>query len=353
MWHQSSCCTLINDVICLLFSVSEPSGEEDTIEESPSTKVKYNRLCNQEMPQQICGYDISPSLSTSSEDSTPISTFQFSIVQKPGLNDFFLKNKKSPEPPPPTAFFALNRRICNDLRLSANKSFSQNIRPSRPYLPPRRVDGTTYDNRNSFEKRITTNRFSEKRQSDPQIRYAFYNKGFEVATSSKHRKYSLSHNEIRRKAMPDIDEYGSMENEDSSDEWPVSRHLQYYSGSSGRDITLLPKLKIRICDEMGARIKHSFDESSFSDENFNANNSSTAQSTNTNESNEEIPNCEQHKSNDPVTTPSPPLSPSTPSSQQQQQQQLTRIESVDNDASVCKKCGHKLKLPKQFTNAFA
>lgn len=321
-------------------AVSEASAEEDTVEESPpSTKVKYNRLCHQEMPQQMCGYDISPSLSTSSnEDSTPISTFQFALVQKTASKDLFISTQL---PESSNTNFALNRRICNDLRLSANKSFSQNVRPARPYLPPRRVDNSTFDSQNSFEKRITTNRLSEKRQSDPQIRYAFYNKGFEVATSTKHRKYSLSHYEIRRKAMPDIDESGSMENdenEDSSDEWAGSRHAQYYSGSSGRDITLLPKLKIRICDEMGAQIKHSFDESSFSDENFILNDSSTVQNPISTVPIDKTPNC-AHKSNNNVSVPT--------------SERPTKIKSVDNDASICKKCGHKFKLTKQFTNAFA
>lgn len=239
----------------------------------------------------------------------------------------------------------MNRKICNDLRLSANKSFSQNVPPARPYLPTSLVDGSTYDNRNSFEQRLHITRFSEKRQSDPQIRYAFYNKGFEVATSTKHRKYSLSHYEVRRKAMPDINEYGSMENdenEESSDEWQGSRQsLQSYSGSSGRDITLLPKLKIRICDEMGARIKHSIDESSFSDENFNMHDSIPTESVVTNDSMEQ-PNCE-HK---PPQVNDAGID-STASKHV--------IESIDNDKDIpiCKKCGHKLKLQKQFTNAFA
>lgn len=295
------------------------------------------------MPHQYCGYDISPSLSTSSnEDSTPISTLQFAIVQTNTLNDL-LPSKQS-HPVTVTTNSALNRRICNDLRLCANKSFSEKVRPARPYLPPRRVDGSTYDNRNSFENRLQPNRLSEKRQSDPQIRYAFYNKGFEVATSTKHRKYSLSHYEVRRKAMPDIDEYGSMENdeehEESSDEWQGSRqNLQYYSGSSGRDITLLPKLKIRICDEMGARIKHSFDESSFSDENFNIDDSSTPQSTIKNDSIEKSTICEHKKSNE--SQPKPKKIP-------------TKIESIHNvnDIPICKKCGHRLTIQKQFTNAF-
>lgn len=240
----------------------------------------------------------------------------------------------------------MNRRICNDLRLCANKSLSQNVRPARPYLPPRRIDGSTYDNhRNSFEQRITTNRLSEKRQSDPQIRYAFYNKGFEVATSTKHRKYSLSHYEVRRKAMPDIDESASMENdedEESSDEWQGSQqNLQYYSGSSGRDITLLPKLKIRICDEMGARIAHSFDESSFSDEHFDIDESSTASQSTTSTVNESIERSKicEHKSNkQPIA------------------KVQTKIETPhndkENDIPICKKCGHRITLQKQFTNAF-
>lgn len=297
------------------------------------------------MPQ-YCGYDISPSLSTSSnEDSTPISTLQFAIVQN--KNNLLSNKQQSSSSSHATAApatiesSALNRRICNDLRLCANKSFSQNIRPARPYLPPRRIDGSTYDNQNSFENRLQPNRLSEKRQSDPQIRYAFYNKGFEVATSTKHRKYSLSHYEVRRKAMPDIDEYGSMENDESSDEWQGSRqNLQYYSGSSGRDITLLPKLKIRICDEMGARIKHSFDESSFSDDNFNIDDSTASHSTITNDNSiDKFTACEHIK-----TSTVPESKPKT----------SAKSESIpnDNNMKICKKCGHRLAVQKQFTNAF-
>lgn len=309
--------------------VSEASADEDSTAKAPTTNVKYDRLWQQDMPQQICGYDISPSLSTSSnEDSTSLNTLQFAMVQPSPLNEFLPLNRRTSN-----ATLSLNRRICNDLRLSANKSFSQNVRPVRP-LPPRRVDGTIYDSRNSFDNRLHINRLSEKRQSDPQIRYAFYNKGFEVATSTKHRKYSLSHYEVRRKAMPNIDEYESMENdehEESSDEWLGSQqNLQYYSGSSGRDITLLPKLKIRICDEMGARIQHSFDESSFSDE-LSANNSPHS----TFDSNDQASFC-KHKSK------SIPDADTT-----------RRIESdKENDAPVCKKCGHRIALQRQFTNTF-
>lgn len=301
----------------LYVTASEASGEEDTADELPPTTCDPTILWHAK-PQPVCG-NISPSPSSSSnEDSTQNNTLQFALDSS-ALNDLFAPIDK----------IALNRKICNDLRVSANKSFSQNIRPARPYLPPRRSDGySSFDYPNAFEKRI--NRLSEKRQSDPQIRYAFYNKGFEVATSTKHRKYSLSQFEVRRKAMPDIDEYGSMEhekneeNDESSDEWQGSRQkLQYYSGSSGRDITLLPKLKIRICDEMGARIRNSFDESSFSDENFNE--------------------------TDPVA-PADRCEHKDPSSAKPSAQ----IDNDDNDRApeVCKKCGHKRTLQKQFTNAF-
>lgn len=360
--------------------VSEPSADEETVDESSSppamtkatitTQVKYDRLWHQEMPHRISGYDISPSLSSSSnEDSTPIKTIQFTIVQTAStsssssshLNDL-IPNKQSSQPKHTSSEnSALNRRICNDLRLSANKSFSEKVRPARPYFPPRRVDGcSVHDKQNSFENRLqTSNRLSEKRQSDPHIRYAFYNRGFEVATLTKHRKYSLSHCEIRRKAMPDIDEYDSIENDaDSSDECS-RQNLQYYSGSSGRDITLLPKLKIRICDEMGARIKHSFDESSFSDENFNIDAdaddvactySSIPQCTIRNDPIENQPKCAHIKSNNDRIDDGNSSHSANDNVDKKQNPNIAG--EIDNEIPICKKCGHRLIIRKQFTNAF-
>lgn len=96
------------------------------------------------------------------------------------------------------------------------------------------------------------------------------------------RKFSLATHEMRSKpsGMPNIDEYaGSTEDNDDSDNnnWTATRsgdaiHLfslnkSNYGGSSGRDITLLPRLKIRISDEMGKRVKSSFDGSTSSEEN--------------------------------------------------------------------------------------
>lgn len=282
----------------------------------------------------MCGYDISPSLSTSSiEDSTPLNTLQFAIVQTLQLNEFLPFDRRASN-----ATLSMNRRICNDLRLSANKSFSQNVRPIRP-LPPRCVDGITYDSRNSFENRLYKNRLwslykPEKQQSDPKIRYAFNNKGFEVATSTKHRKYSLSHYEVRRKAMPNIYEYESMgndEHEESGDEWLGSRqNLQYYSGSSGHDITFLPKLKIRICDEMGARIQYSFDVSSSPNDNFTVDDSPHS----TFDSIDQASFC-KHQSKSILAA------------------DLThRIKNEkENNAPVCNKCGHPITLQK-LTDAF-
>lgn len=234
-----------------------------------------------------------------------------------------------------SANYGLNRRICNDLRLSENKLFSENIQSARSIntfeLAPRPVDSTTYDNQNIFENRFNVNRLSEKRQSDPQIRYAFYNKGFEVATSTKHRKHSLSHYEVRRKAMPDIDEYESDESTQGHDEWlGLRRSIHCYTGSSGRDITLLPKLKIRISDEMGAQIKHSFDDSSLSDEMYTVDGWNTMDNTINDGDSEPSP-----------TVNEPGISPVKPN----------RIDN-ENDIPICKKCGHKLEIHKQFTNAF-
>lgn len=287
----------------------------------------------------------------------------------------------------------LNRHICNDLRVSANKSFSQNVRTARPYLPPRHIDGTSMaatSPANSFENRLCVNRLSEKRQSDPQIRYAFYNRGFEVASAStKQCKYSRSHDEVRRKAMPDIDEYEACENsdndDDDDDEWQqhlgLRQNLQHlYTGSSGRDITLLPKLKIRILDEMGARIQ----QSTFDNDSASASSTSSSSSS---------------FSCDGSTTAPPP--PPTPTDNDQMRDESTmerwsivrnscssqnRFQNTsrpdrhhstvkpvekalntavdasptpaaatvaaDNDISICKKCGHKLKIKKQFTNTF-
>lgn len=131
-----------------------------------------------------------------------------------------------------------------------------------------------------FENSIACSNPSEKCQLTPQIRYAFYNKGFEM--TSINRKFSLVQYEPRTKAiaMPNIDEYaGSPEDNNDSDNnnWTAARSAEAihfinlnkknYGGSSGRDITLLPRLKIRISDEMGKRVKSSFDESTSSDEN--------------------------------------------------------------------------------------
>lgn len=290
---------------------------------------------------------------------------------------------------------ALNRHICNDLRVSANKSFSQNVRAARPYLSPRHIDGTATPATKSFENRLNVNRLSEKRQSDPQIRYAFYNRGFEMTTSTKHRKYSLSQYEVRRKAMPDIDEYEACENDVNNDdddddesngdddEWQQQFGLrqnlqQYYTGSSGRDITLLPKLKIRICDEMGARIHHStFDESasaspsssSTSSFSFDGNFSATAAAAAT------TTVCDDLRTN--LTSAMPKFARESTERWSKLRRNTFKVDrnsssekvigraataaaatastanwTNENDIPICKKCGHKLEIQKQFTDAF-
>lgn len=144
---------------------------------------------------------------------------------------------------------AFDSEICTDLRKTIQS-------PLRPRVPKRnRIDFGIIDGK------LISSLLPEKRQSDPQIRYAFYNKGFEVAASC--RKFSLTQIELKRSAMPDITENGSIEDEYASIEQTIAnRELTnvFTHGSSGQDITLLPKLKIRICDEMGKRINSSFDE---------------------------------------------------------------------------------------------
>lgn len=153
-------------------------------------------------------------------------------------------------------------------------SETRKIAPSRPRMPKRN---------NQIDFQLLENHItSEKRPLNQQIRYAYYNKGFEMTSIKFDRKFSLVRHELRTNGacMPNIDEYaGSHEDNDDSDnnKWTKSRsadaiHLSNrnkscYGGSSGRDITLLPRLKIRISDEMGKRIKSSYDDSTSSDEN--------------------------------------------------------------------------------------
>lgn len=180
---------------------------------------------------------------------------------------------------------------------------------------------------------FNTNILPEKRLSDPQIRYSFYNKGFEMATHF--RKYSLTHCELRKNAMPNITEQESFDAEDDScnDDSISENHCpanvilnSFYSqnsvcgslsSSGGRDITKLPKLKIRISDEMGHRVKSSFDDS---DDNSDSDNWFV---------DPPIPSICSHTNVDPF--------------------QLANNQA--KNPRKCHKCGHKL-IKKQFTNSF-
>lgn len=254
------------------------------------------------------------------EDSMSQNTIQFAIISASAVSDEFENTQYAS-----TANYALNRRICNDLRLSANDSLSGQIRAAQLVktfeLEPSQVNSSTIDNRNSYENQFYINRLSEKRQSDPQIRYAFYNKGFEMATTTKHRKHSISHYEVRRMAMPDIDECDAYETAQNEDEWTMlQQNTHSYTGSSGRDITLLPKLKLRISDEMGARIQHSFDETSSPDDN------SIADDT--------LNNVKMLSPNNGTVSA-----------------KSSHIRSV-NGVQICMKCGHELKTHKRNSNKF-
>lgn len=196
-----------------------------------------------------------------------------------------------------------------------------------------RIDFKLLDNTNTMP--------AERRQSMPQIRYAFYNKGFEVIAIN--RKFSLG----PRPKMPNIDEYAaSPEDTDDSDKshkWNKARsadaiHLfnlnkTEYGGSSGRDITRLPRLKIRINDEMGARVPCSFDESSMSSDDSNEFGKSFEERFAAYDDRR----CEHATASDTVDdgTTSDPF--------QQIEENFRR--------RICKKCGHR-KLCKQFTNSF-
>lgn len=203
---------------------------------------------------------------------------------------------------------AFDREICSDLRRTERAS---GPRPARPRVPKRnRFDFGIIDGH------LISSVLPEKRLSDPQIRYAFYNKGFEVAASC--RKFSLTQLEMRRSAMPHITEYGSFEDEDGdAAEWAkncVSNDVVSH-GSSGRDITLLPKLKVRICDEMGKQIEGSLDESTPSPDEKPAANGD---------------HCPHSPRGDPFCSDDV---------------------QVNENFRRCTKCGH-FQIRKQFTNAF-
>lgn len=224
-------------------------------------------------------------------------------------------------------------------KMKTNCSGTRKIAPSRPRMPKRnsRIDFQL------FENSIACNIPSEKCQSSPQIRYAFYNKGFEVTAIS--RKFSLAAHEIRSKpsGMPNIDEYaGSTEDNDDSDNNNSSAtrsadaiHLfslnnSNYGGSSGRDITLLPRLKIRISDEMGKRVKSSFDGSTSSDENeFGKSFEKRFAASN-----------DEHVCEHSATAVANTFDPF----------QHDAIQTKENFRK-CRKCGHR-SLCKQFSNSF-
>lgn len=212
---------------------------------------------------------------------------------------------------PPIENHSVNRHICSDLSLSGKKVYNQKMNPVRPCFSPIKDVSVSFVNE-------VNKQFSENRPPDPQIRYAFYNRGFEMATI-RQRKSSFTQFGMRKNIMPNIDECRSQENDDSNDEWQNLRpNSPYYSGSSGRDITLLPKLKIRICDEMDRPINDSFDKSSSSDE-YSCNGDNTECCYLTDNLNSF--DVKYQNSN------------------------------VDN-CLKCKKCGHHLRFQKQFTNAF-
>lgn len=101
------------------------------------------------------------------------------------------------------------------------------------------------------------NAFREKRQSDPQIRYAFCNRAFEEFTRS--RRHSMMHRgeRSRRPNMPNINEYAFEEDFVAyhTKEWP----LNSLTAQNADDVVPVPRLKIRVCEDHG----HSMDVASF------------------------------------------------------------------------------------------
>lgn len=106
----------------------------------------------------------------------------------------------------------------------------------------------------SESRNVAGNAFPEKRQSDPQIRYAFCNRGFEVF--SRTRRLSFNQSESRRKAMPLINEYSFEEDLEyyRIKQWPANS-----LNSNDDDIVPVPQLKIRVSKE---RNDASFESSS-------------------------------------------------------------------------------------------
>lgn len=303
----------------LFFTASEASGDDESMTISNSSTesnvtvhaaTSSCRLVSNALPVHKSSFVSTFSSTDSSFDSN------FLIVPSSNV----------------TAATKFDREICSDLRKSERPS---RPKPPRPRGPKRSGIDLTF-----FETQSLNNWSPEKRQSDPQIRYAFYNKGFEVATTC--RKFSLTQVELRRNAMPHIFEQNSMEIDDDAitgtDEWKIAENVKnarrrntMYSGSSGRDITLLPKLKIRICDEMGKRI-----ESDTSDALNDKNDFSRVSFDSFDESFEQV-NCYHDH-------------PTTESSRDPFHCDGANAR-VREDFRKCKKCGHKL-IRRQFTNSF-
>lgn len=271
-------------------------------------------------------------------DDSPNSYLSPSLYSLYSSNDIPPVLSRQPSTPTPTTSPTSSNggiytaEICADLRSAEkcldlplnNKNRSVTKRPSDP---DRAISPSTY-----FDANI----IPEKRLSDPQIRYSFYNKGFEAVTYQ--RKHSLTHCEMRRCAMPNINEQDSFDEDplNRSDALEQQKHSngsvngiarndsdRSLSSSSGRDITKLPKLKIRISDEMGRRIKSSFDDSD-SDQNTNWFDNDDSEYTMA-----AVERICSHSNIDP-------------------------FQSANNqniNLKKCQKCGHKL-IRKQFTNSF-
>lgn len=270
-----------------LFAVCEASGDEDSATEkqtSSSTTLETASVALQAHN------------STSSDDQEEQLTSKSLSYRKSSASNFLTVT-------------AYDSEICSDLR-----KILRGTKPPRPRVPKRnRIDFGMIDGK------LISSHLPEKRQSDPQIRYAFYNKGFEVAASC--RKFSLTQIELKRSAMPNITEYESNEDERAIVERNSFRESTnaISHGSSGRDITLLPKLKIRICDEMGKRIDTSFDE-----------NSPLSSNHSSNECLKDSGKCKHKSRDDPF---------------------VGDAQKINENFRKCKKCGH-YSIRKQFTNSF-
>lgn len=93
------------------------------------------------------------------------------------------------------------------------------------------------------------NAFPEKRQSEPHIRYAFNNQGFEMISLS--RRFSVNQMEMRRRAMPDINEFSFEEDLDyyQTKQWPVNS-----LSLNADDIVPVPRFKVRLCGDRNKQL---------------------------------------------------------------------------------------------------